>query len=114
MNRRSFQHDTFKDMGFLCVNILTCEDEHLSPVFAGKDNLSMPERFSRAKWLRLVTGAPALESAAAVLDCNVTQIVVVGTHSVMFCTVQAIHLGSESSGLVYHGRRYHKILSQAG
>jgi flavin reductase len=110
MNRASRQHDIFLAAGCLCVNILTSEDEHLSPIFSGKDNLPMPERFGRAKWRRLVTGAPALEGAAAVLDCEITRNVEIGTHSVMFCTVQAIHLGNNASGLIYHGRAYHKIL----
>ncbi len=114
MNRSSSQHDIFKAAGVLCVNILTHEDEDLSPLFAGKGNLPMAERFAHAKWLRLTTGAPALESAAAALDCKIDRIVEAGTHSVIFCAVQAIHLGSKSSGLVYHGRAYHKILSQPG
>ncbi len=109
MNRSSRQHDIFATAGCLCVNILTAEDEHLSPVFAGKDNLSMAERFACAKWWRLATGAPALESAAAVLDCTISQIVEIGTHSVMFCAVRAIHLGCNASGLIYHGRAYHTI-----
>jgi len=114
MNRSSSQHGIFLQAGNLCVNILTHEDEDLSPIFAGKDNLPMAARFARAKWLRLATGAPALESAAAALDCKITQVVDIGTHSVLFCTVQAIHLGHKTSGLVYHGRAYHKIQSQIG
>jgi flavin reductase len=114
MNRSSNQHDIFIATGFLCVNILTPEDEYLSPIFAGQGNLPMTERFALAKWLRLVTGAPVLETAAAALDCKISQIVEVGTHSVIFCAVQAIHLGSNASGLVYHGRAYHKVLKQLG
>jgi flavin reductase len=108
MNRGGSQYETFKAAGFFCVNILTPDQEELSPVFAGK--MTMPERFARSEWIRLATGAPVLETAAAGLDCKVTQIVDVGTHSVMFGTVQAIHLGLSSSGLIYHGRAYHKIV----
>ncbi len=72
----------------------------------------MAERFARARWTRLVTGAPVLESAAASLDCKIDQTVEVGTHTVFFCAVQAIHLGTSSSGLVYHGRAYHHIQGQ--
>jgi flavin reductase len=112
INRSSRQHDTFKATGVLCVNILSHKDEELSPIFAGKDNLPMPERFARAHWTRLVTGAPVLESAAASLDCKIEQTVEVGTHTVFFCAVQAIHLGSSTSGLIYHGRAYHHLHRQ--
>ena len=107
MNRGGSQYETFKGAGFFCVNILTPEQEALSPVFAGK--MTMPERFARAAWIRLATGAPVLETAAAALDCEVSQVVDVGTHSVMFGTVKSIHLGPSGSGLIYHGRAYHKI-----
>jgi flavin reductase len=110
MNRTSSQYDVFKSAGFFCVNILTPEQEELSPVFAGK--MPMAERFARAEWIRLATGAPVLKSAAAALDCTMSQMVEVGTHSVIFGAVQAIHLGASGSGLIYHGRAYHKILTQ--
>lgn len=110
MNRASRQHDCFVSTGFLCVNILSGEDEHLSPIFAGQGGLSMQERFARADWYRLMSGAPALTSAAAVLDCKIDQLVAVGTHSVLFCAVQAVRFGDDCSGLVYHRRAYHKLL----
>jgi flavin reductase len=109
INRTASQHDAIIASGILCVNVLAHEHQELSPVFAGIGNVPMPERFAMSKWLRLVTGAPALESAAASFDCKIDQITEVGTHSVLFCAVQAIHLGTSSSGLIYHGRAYHKI-----
>jgi flavin reductase len=114
INRASRQYDIFKNAGIVCINILAPEHEELSPVFAGKGDLPMPERFALAQWLRLATGAPVLESAAAGLDCTVSQSVDVGTHTVFFCAVQAIHLGSSAAGLVYHGRTYHQIATKAG
>ncbi len=107
MNRGGSQYEIFRDAGFFCVNILTPEQQSLSPIFAGR--LSMPDRFASASWRALATGAPALDSAAASLDCKVSQRVDVGTHSVMFGTVVAIHLGPSSAGLIYHGRAYHGI-----
>ncbi|MGE4481577.1 flavin reductase [Acidocella sp.] len=114
INRTSRQHETFKSSGIICVNVLTHEHEALSPVFAGQGQLSMAERFSQASWIRLKTGAPVLESAAASLDCTVSQSEDVGTHTVFFCAVQAIHLGPTGSGLVYQGRAYHQILHKLG
>ena len=114
INRSSRQYDIFKNAGIICINVLAPEHEELSPIFAGKGDLPMPQRFALAKWLRLTTGAPVLESSAAGLDCIVSQTVDVGTHTVFFCAVQAIHLGSSSAGLGYHGRAYHQLTVKAG
>jgi flavin reductase len=113
INKNASQHDVIRDTGIICVNILAPEHQELSPIFASVGDVPMAERFGLSKWMRLVTGAAVLESAAASLDCRVEQIVEVGTHSVCFCAVQAIHLGTASSGLIYHGRAYHKILGAA-
>lgn len=110
MNRSSSQYELFKSTGIFCVNILTPDQEALSPVFAGK--MPMEERFTHAEWIRLATGAPVLNQAAAALDCTVAQAVEVGTHSVMFGAVRAIHLGTSGAGLIYHGRAYHRISGQ--
>ncbi len=114
INRSSRQHEIYKSSGIICVNVLTHEHEELSPIFAGKGNLPMAERFTHGTWIRLATGAPVLENAAASLDCKVSQSVDVGTHTVFFCEVQAIHLGPSGSGLVYQGRAYHQILQKLG
>ncbi len=108
MNRNNRLNAAFKAAGKLCVNVLSHEQEALSALFAGGD-LPMAARFAQAGWTRLVTGAPVLEAAAASFDCKIEQITEVGTHSVLFCAVAAIRLGSASSGLIYHGRAYHKI-----
>jgi flavin reductase len=109
VNKNASQHDALLAAGFLCVNVLAHEHQELSPLFAGAGNVPMAERFARVNWRRIATGAPVLESATAAFDCKIDQVVEVGTHSVIFCAVQAIHLGSTASGLIYHGRSYHKL-----
>jgi flavin reductase len=109
MNRHNRLNAAFKAAGRLCVNVLSHEQEALSALFAGGE-VPMAARFAQPGWTRLVTGAPVLESAVASFDCKIDQITEVGTHSVLFCVVAAIRLGSASSGLIYHGRSYHKII----
>ena len=113
MNRNSKQNELFKRNKVLCVNVLAHEHQDLSPVFAGVGDIPMADRFALSPWRKLTTGAPALETAAACFDCTIDQITEVGTHSVFFCTVRMIYLGSSSSGLIYHGRAYHKVSQQA-
>lgn len=112
INRSSRQYEAFRQAGIICVNVLAHEHEELSPIFAGLGDLPMAERFTHGNWVRLVTGAPVLETATASLDCTVSQSVDVGTHTVFFCEVRAIHLGPTGSGLVYQGRAYHQILKK--
>ncbi len=74
MNRNSVSRQAFMRSKSLCVNVLAHEHEELSPIFASVGSLPMAERFKLAKWLRLTTGAPVLESAAASFDCIIDQI----------------------------------------
>lgn len=109
IGRSSRQYNQFKAAKVICINVLSHEHEDLAPIFAGKGDVSMAQRFSQGRWIRLVTGSPVLESATASLDCTVNNSVDVGTHTVFFCAVQAVHLGASGTGLVYHGRNYHQI-----
>ncbi len=113
VNKSASLSETFQKNRILCVNVLAPEHQELSPVFASVGNIPMAERFAMATWLRLSTGAPALENAGASFDCTIDQITEVGTHSVFFCGVKAIRLGTGAHGLVYFGRSYHKIGPQA-
>jgi flavin reductase len=109
MNRASKSSYAFKASKILCVNVLSHEHQELAAPFASVGELPMAERFARAKWFRLATGSPVLETSATSFDCSIDQITEVGTHSVFFCAVKAIHLGPATSGLIYHGRTYHKL-----
>jgi flavin reductase len=109
MNRGSKSHAAFNAAKILCVNVLAHEHQELAAPFASVGELPMAERFALAKWLRLATGAPVLENSAASFDCEIDQIHEIGTHSVFFCKVKAIHLGPSTAGLIYHGRAYHKV-----
>ena len=70
-----------------------------------------------AAWRQHLHAYPELscqERATAAFDCTISQVVEVGTHSVIFCAVRAIHLGGTASGLIYHGRTYHKVGQEKG
>ncbi len=109
MNKSSRIAGAFRQAGTLCVNVLNANGEQLSRIFAGQHGMSMPERFAQTGWQRLSTGAPVLEDATAALDCQISNIVEIGTHQVMFCDVQNIKLYPAASGLVYHQRRYYRL-----
>lgn len=109
MNRSSDSYEAFKANAVLCVNTLAAAQEPLSTIFAGFTPHVMDERFAEAHWVTLATGAPVLTDAVVSFDCRIAQVSEVGTHSVLFCEVQAIQAGAAHEGLIYFGRLYHRI-----
>ncbi|MGX7344584.1 flavin reductase [Acetobacter pasteurianus] len=107
LNRGSRARQAFHEGSALCVNVLASTQQHLSNHFASPN--SMQERFATGHWTTLATGAPVLEEAVASFDCKISQIVEVGTHSVMFGIVQALRTHATAHGLVYFNRMYHAL-----
>jgi flavin reductase len=110
LNRGSPQNRLFKDNGVLCVNTLAPGQEELSGRFAGRSaEADMAERFSHASWGIIETGAPSLDGATVAFDCRIAEVVEHGTHSVLFCQVEAVRQGAASRGLIWFSRDYHQI-----
>jgi flavin reductase (DIM6/NTAB) family NADH-FMN oxidoreductase RutF len=94
INRSASAHNLVRDSGHFAVNVVTARDQELAARFAGAD--SGEARFVSVNWSTLATGSPVLESALTVFDCKVTQIVDIGSHSIVFGEVQAVKIGAES------------------
>ena len=107
MNRTSRSRSEVAIGAPICVNTLASHQQALSNLFAVQ--IEMEERFNNGSWTTLVTGAPVLEEAVASFDCRVANILEVGTHSVLFCEVEAIHMGDAREGLAYFARAYHAL-----
>lgn len=111
MNRSSRSRSEVMIGGPICVNTLASHQKELSNLFAVQ--IEMRERFASGSWTTLVTGAPVLDEAVASFDCRVANIVEVGTHSVLFCEVEAIRTGDDGEALIYLGRAYHHLATPA-
>ncbi len=109
LNRGSDSNQALKDNLVACVNVLHANQQHLSPVFAGMGEGDYEQRFGTAKWATLANGTMALQGALVSFECRVVQVSEVGTHSVFFCEVDAVHTGDAGQGLVYFARRYHTL-----
>ncbi|NHO19770.1 flavin reductase [Acetobacter oeni] len=107
LNRSARVRPAFTVNAAMCVNVLSGTQGPLSERFAGA--FDMIERFQEGHWTTLETGAPVLEEATVSLDCRISQIVEVGTHSVIFGAVDALRLGGPTGGLVYFNRAYHHL-----
>lgn len=108
VNRGSFVHGKLLQNGVLCVNVLASQHEALCARFARY--VEGVDRFAEGVWHRAVTGAPVLDDANVALDCRIGSVLEQGTHSVLFCEVQAVHLSDlPGAGLVYFSRDFHHL-----
>lgn len=103
---KSAANRVIKANGVFCVNCLQAEQKDVSQVFAGVGNMPMQERFTTAAWGALATGAPYCKDALVALDCEVTDVRDVGTHTIFIGTVVATAEGRAGEPLVYQRRAY--------
>jgi flavin reductase len=113
LNRSSDSNQALKDNRVACVNVLHADQQHLSPIFAGQGQGGgegdYEQRFGTADWTVLPSGTMALKGALVSFECRIAQVTEVGTHSVFFCEVDAVHAGDPGRALVYYARRYHVL-----
>ena len=107
VNRSAHSHHALKVTCPICVNTLAHEQKDISVAFSGGSE--MAERFTSGYWTTCSTGAPVLEQALVSFDCLISQVVEVGTHSVIFCDVQYISLGDPVEALLYFNRTYRSL-----
>ncbi|WP_353475819.1 flavin reductase (plasmid) [Salipiger sp. H15] len=111
VNRKAFVHGKFLQNGHLCVNVLAAQHQQLSNVFARY--VEGVDRFAQGNWMVLKTGSPVLADANVAFDCRIGSVIEQGSHSVLFCEVQAVHLGEQArEGLVYFSRDYHHLAAK--
>jgi len=108
INRASRNNAVMRENGRLCVNVLSADQRDIAMQFATKD-LSIETRFASGEWDRMETGAPSLRGAVSTLDCEVTTVTEVGTHTVFFCEVKAARSTDAVDGLIYFARGFHRV-----
>ncbi|WP_207539327.1 flavin reductase [Sabulicella rubraurantiaca] len=112
LNRAASSNAVFLRNMVLCVNTLSATQRDLSEIFAGLTGAEGTARFEAGQWGHLVTGAPVLEGAMVNFDCRIREVLVKGTHSVLFAEIEAIRQGDPGPALVYFDRAYHAIGAQ--
>lgn len=92
-----------------CVNMLNADDEGLADVFAGRTGLQGAARFMNGNWDTLVSGCPALQSAAMSLDCEVLDRQILAGRLVLVGKIIDHRADEACDPLVYHRRCYSRI-----
>lgn len=108
VNLASRQNEIIRANRVLCVNTLAADQADIATLFSTKE-LPIEQRFAAGKWSTLATGSPVLEGAIASFDCKVVERLERGTHSVIFCEVQAIRVRADGDPLLYLDRQYRGI-----
>ncbi|MCX8997808.1 flavin reductase family protein [Rhizobiaceae bacterium BDR2-2] len=96
----------FEESGRFALNTLAAHHKPLAEAFAGIGKLPVEERFARAEWIALATGAPVLADALAVFDCSLVEAKVVATHTILIGRVEALHFGPLNPALIYFERAF--------
>lgn len=92
--------------GVFCVNVLKDDQAHISENFAGRAGVRGEARFDCTEWTTQVTGAPRVLDALVAFDCRVTASERVGSHFVVFGSVQDIFVAGGGAPLIYANRAY--------
>lgn len=109
VNATNASNAIFEKSGRFALNSLAGHHRPLAEAFAGIGKLPVEERFARAQWLSLVTGAPVLSDALASFDCTLIEAKVVATHMILIGKVEALHLGQLSPALIYFERSFKEL-----
>lgn len=92
--------------GVFCVNVLREDQAHISDSFAGRTAARNLAKFDCAHWTCQVTGAPRVVDALVAFDCRVTASERVGSHFVVFGSVEDIFVAGAGAPLIYANRAY--------
>jgi len=92
--------------GVFCVNVLRDDQAHISDNFAGRGGVQGSAKFDCAAWTTQLTGAPRVVDSLVAFDCRVTASERVGSHFVVFGSVQDIFVAGTGAPLIYANRAY--------
>jgi flavin reductase (DIM6/NTAB) family NADH-FMN oxidoreductase RutF len=92
--------------GVFCVNVLRDDQAHISDNFAGRSGAHGAAKFDCATWTTQLTGAPRVVDSLVAFDCRVTASERVGSHFVVFGSVQDIFVSGVGAPLIYANRAY--------
>lgn len=112
LNRNASVWPVFHDNQHLCVNTLGGGHEELAMIFGGKT--PMADRFAAGCWHNGPQGCPRLDDALIAFDCTISQVTTVGSHDILFCTINTLICNETSHGLVWFDRTWHHLSRPAG
>jgi flavin reductase (DIM6/NTAB) family NADH-FMN oxidoreductase RutF len=102
--RRSTTLATIRAEGVFGLSILAGAHAELAERFAGSGGLRGAARFEGCDWTHLTTGAPLLQEAVALIDCEVEEAIERHTHAIVIGRVVAMKAQGQRPLLHWRGR----------
>lgn len=109
VQRRVGAHDVIARSKMFSLNILAADQQDVAVRFSGNSGVHGAERFDAHGWRRLKTGAPVLEQALAVLDCELVESHGFSTHTIFIGRVVDGATRSDAQPLLYFRGDYWNI-----
>ncbi len=100
--------------GAFCLNILRDSHAAIADCFAGRWRTADGDKFSCTDWVIGGTGAVRLTEALAAFDCRLLNATEIGTHLVLYGSVEHVSISPEGSPLLYARRRYSGVSALGG
>lgn len=101
VQRKVGAHDLIAQSKMFSVNILAADQQDVAVRFAGSGGVRGADRFNGHGWGQLTTGAPVLEHALAVLDCELVESHGFTTHTIFIGRVVDGATRPEAQPLLY-------------
>lgn len=111
INQRNPLCHAVQQNGRFAVNVLNEHQADISNRFAGRPTEGEPYDFSTCEHEAGPYGQPLLQEAASSFECEVREVVLVGSHAIIIGAVRSARTGSEGP-LVYARRSYGKFVPQ--
>lgn len=109
VNRGASAWPVIERAGHFAINVLAASHQPIADRFAGRGGLKGEARFGEGDWSRLVTGAPALEGALAILDCETEEAIERHSHTILIGRIKAIREAGSEGALLYWRGLYGKL-----
>ncbi|WP_404295305.1 flavin reductase family protein (plasmid) [Microvirga sp. RSM25] len=94
------------------INILSIRRRSIADRFAGRGGIKGEAWFQEGDWTRLITGAPVLNGALAILDCETEEMIDRHSHTILISRVKAIR-GDDAAGVLLYWRGGYSKLDEA-
>ena len=103
--RTSSSLETLEACENFIINVLHIDQEDISKVFSSR----VEDRFSKIEWTQGQNGAPAIDTALAVIECSQHAVHDGGDHIILVGQVQRANYDSQKDPLLYFGGKYRRL-----
>lgn len=110
LNKDSSSWPILRDATAFAVNVLNDGQSAIADRFAGKGGIKGNDRYVGWEWDRLESGVLGLQSALAVIDCDVDEIIERHSHALVFGRVRNVEVSTSDQPLLYWRGQYQQVL----